>query len=843
MDFPGRMMAGFIAVILIFIFPLQYIAQLNEEHIDALIDDRTHRFTDDIRQKGYLDKQMYEEYINFLDTTGERYNIEIQDIKPVKGEEYSHRLNNAFGFVSHNEIISFYAHTHTDVCYAGHRHNNNCHANTGNLDTYVDIYRWQGYYTAGMFHERLIDITCKHCGQRIFQIRYMDYYAGQDAGTAYFVIWGSYFNSQGQKVTLNAAQYKNSDTPNFSSLVNDFNALWSFVENKTGPAQNHMETFNSDVYIDWRGVKVPVMGYYPGCTTYYSSPIRAEMCGQTEDNTPVCDRVVTSITATHPNQTVNKGETIITTATATYLDGHTGIVNCTSNFNPNQEGNQIVTLTYTGLVRNAKTTGTITCTVNVTVKPSRTLSSITVLPAEQSIQKYSSPLFSVWASYIDGTNRILNSNEYTVTGFDASRTGTQNVTISYTEAEITESAAVCVNVTPLQRECRRCHNVYELNHDDSDPGCPFCKENIAGIEVVPDYIEITQGESLPVQVIATYEDFSKEAVEGWTSNFNPERVGLQIVTVEYGGYARDITVWVRERLITCPVCHSEYPASESSCPVCGERVVGISVDPQEITVNQYDPISLTVTAYFANGDSRIVNEWSIDRDASTPGVYIATVSYKGVSATVKLNVLSVFSTECPVCGLIYDISKSPKGCPVCSEELVGIEAYLLSGTNLVQLGSSPAIAIIIVFRDEHREFAYENYTLEGFNPNELGVQTVKVIYKEFFTTIILEVVNTLDIITCPNGHVYYKNADGTDPGCPFCRSGNDTGKVIYFDITYTSEIINTIYSAGKYNFLKGNYISVIVIKKDKSLLYKAQKMFFDTSLLGRKRRFVYGGVI
>ena len=62
---------------------LQYIAQLNSENIDILVDDRTHQFTENIRGKGYLDCQMYEEYIAYLAATGEKYEIDIQDIRPV----------------------------------------------------------------------------------------------------------------------------------------------------------------------------------------------------------------------------------------------------------------------------------------------------------------------------------------------------------------------------------------------------------------------------------------------------------------------------------------------------------------------------------------------------------------------------------------------------------------------------------------------------------------------------------------------------------------------------------------------------------------------------------------
>ena len=84
---------------------------------------------------------------------------------------------------------------------------------------------------------------------------------------------------------------------------------------------------------------------------------------------PMCSSVVISILLANPSQTVNMGDVIDTTAIATYLDGSTGVVTCSaSSFDANTPGEQMVTLTYSGLVGTAKTTGTLTCTLNVTVK-------------------------------------------------------------------------------------------------------------------------------------------------------------------------------------------------------------------------------------------------------------------------------------------------------------------------------------------------------------------------------------------------------------------------------------------------------------------------------------------
>jgi len=945
MDFPGRLMAGFMAVVLILVFPLQYIAQLSGENTDALVDERTHRFTDEIRKKGYLNRQMYEEYIKFLDVTGDRYSIEIQDIKPVKGEDISYNKRNEYKSslvqVSHENIIqSFAAHTHTDDCYAGHRHTEKCYSmpivfeetsQISNLSSYRSITFYCGYcherivnyyydsrqgynrltvkvyqpsYTAYTYTQytnaeydsitKIIDelmskfysyitykeITsgngtyiknygyvppektyefpvygnfnsCSKCtGKEIKTIKVYKYY-NQNYLTGYVDLTCLLCNRKIAQIswTYNSYYHEN----HYSLNIYDKNGNIIYSNGKTDEVypiwaeiEKYQSSYNTEKYYDYRHDIFQFDILNPAI--YHGCKYPDAKCQLHEDTNPICDRVVVSIKATNPTQTIVQGGAVITTATAIYLDGHTGTVNCTAgNFNPNLSGTQTVTLSYTGLIKNAKTTGTITCTITVTVKANKTLTSITVSPATQTIQKYSNPSFTVKAIYSDSSNKNLSPGQYTVSGLNVSTTGTQNVTISYTENSITKSATVKVTVTPLKRECLRCHNVYELNSDDTDPGCPYCKNIIVGIEVSPDYVEITQGEQLPIEVVAIYNNDLRSIVNDWTSDFKPEKAGLQIVTVEYAGYAREITVWVKEKLIICPVCHTEYPASMEDCPVCSENVVSISVEPQEITVNQFDAILLTVTAHYANGESRIVDDWSIDKDTLTPGTYIATVSYKGVTATVKLNVLSVYLIQCPICGLLYDLSQSPKGCPVCSEKPAGIEVYLKSGSNLVQYGSTPDIAVVLIFLDEHREFAYEGYTLEGFDPYQLGEQTVKVIYEDFYDTVILNVVNILDAVICPNGHVYYRNADGTDSGCPFCNmtTGEDseTKKITYFDITYTSEIIDTIYTAGKYYFQENNYISVIVIKKDMSLLYEIQKKIVGTSLFGRKKRFIYGGVV
>lgn len=821
--------------------------------------------------------------------------------------------------VNVTRIQSNGAHVHTTGCYTGHRHYSDClpAGYLGGEVYFVNVPK----YVVDAFQPM---IYCARCKKQIASISTNFSKANLNCNFNYYG-----FNSSGTIVHyLNGGTTGYNGNPNaslFDSYVNTYSReLDGLISPYKVEGSSTTRTFN---FMD-------VIGIYSWYTTdavYHTLPYMGcpycgvfgqnYSCHQIQDETPICNRVVTNITPTDPVQTVTRNEQPKITAIATYLDGHTDIVNCTSNFNPNLEGTQKVTLTYTGLVGNAQTTGTRTCTMSVTVI-SKTLQSISVTPTEQIINKNGLPTFTVQANYTDDSSIILASEKYSVSAFDASVPGEKTITISYTEGTITKTATVkvyvddlksitaspailtvekytdqtmlsilltasylyssdktitggynisgytpdimgeqritisytengttrttqiTINVTGLHKTCPKCGIVYELREDDSDPGCPVCKNTIVKISVTPEYVEVEQGHELPITVLATYADGSANIVSGWTSDFIPEKAGIQNVTVEYGGFMDEISVWVSEAMITCPICQVQHPISEGKCPVCSETVVKITVTPAAITVHRYDTIDLTVIADFADRSSRPVTDWSIDKTTTEEGTYTATVSYENVTTTVTLTVLPTTTITCPVCGLLYGSGEYPNGCPVCSTTLTGIEAYLTSGAKLVQFGSTPSIAIVEIYQDTHREVSYDGYTIEGYKPYILGEQTITINYETFSTTIDIEVVNSLNSVTCTNGHVYFLNEDGSDPGCPYCESSEGLEEaVFYYDITYTDEILDAIYTVGIYIFDKSNYVTLCVTKKDKSLITRVQNTFFKTAMLGRKKRYIYGGKV
>jgi hypothetical protein len=549
---------------------------------------------------------------------------------------------------------------------------------------------------------------------------------------------------------------------------------------------------------------------------------------------------LTSISAAPSSQIIDRLSNPSFTVIAYYSNGTSAVIGSSlysvTGFDSSRTGGQTVTISYSenGITK--------TCTATVNVNG---LTSIFVTPAVLTVERYtpvSSLIFTVTASYLYGSNRIFTSG-YSITGYNPSLLGQQTVTVSYTERSITKSTTAKVNVTVLHKVCPRCHNTYDLRADDVDPGCPFCKELITGIIVTPEHVEVSKGEVLPITVEAVYNNGDISRVYGWTSNYNSNKTGVQTVNIEYAGYTAVITVSVKEAMLTCPVCGTKYPASAGACPVCSEKVVSISVIPGSVTVRQNENINLTVTAYYADGTRRIVNDWSIDRTSAQAGRYRATVTYRTATANIDLTVIAVTDNQCPICGLIYNPVENPNGCPVCFTTLTGIEAYLSNGSNKVIYGTTPGIAVVLIFRDEHRELITDGYTLENYDPHKLGIQTITVKYKGFSATLTIEVVNTLSSVTCPKGHLYYLDENGTDPGCPFCKLDDSISTVYYYDITYSSDILDKVYSTGIYYFPKGNFITIRLIKRDKSLSYKLQRMFFNTSMLGRKKTFLFGGEV
>jgi hypothetical protein len=224
-------------------------------------------------------------------------------------------------------------------------------------------------------------------------------------------------------------------------------------------------------------------------------------CGLVEDTTLICNQKVVSIVPTHPTQAVYVGEALITTAVATYLDGSTRTVLCTTPFTSAVPvSNKSITLTYV----DAKN-GTTTCTVIITVIPKiktctkghsyninndgsdpgcpychNLLRSLSVaVPSSGRLTMFRNVAGNLEAEgvgllaiYLDGHMEYIYSGY--VDNLDPDYVGTQMVSIGYKGLKTTLQVEIFRN----KRKCDVCGLFYNLYIDDTDPGCPYCKARV-----------------------------------------------------------------------------------------------------------------------------------------------------------------------------------------------------------------------------------------------------------------------------------------------------------------------------------------------------------------------------
>ena len=70
--------AIFLAAILMFIFPLSAISEMNDKEALAIVQSYTTEFVDTVRAKGKITKNDYDVFVQKLYSTGNSYDIEIE---------------------------------------------------------------------------------------------------------------------------------------------------------------------------------------------------------------------------------------------------------------------------------------------------------------------------------------------------------------------------------------------------------------------------------------------------------------------------------------------------------------------------------------------------------------------------------------------------------------------------------------------------------------------------------------------------------------------------------------------------------------------------------------------
>jgi glutaredoxin len=388
--------------------------------------------------------------------------------------------------------------TYTNGCYTYHVSNNytsyyKYYEYSGGIKNAREVYnmlvqaQFQGFCTIPLYYE------IKYYGNEDDMSSYyrsITYVAQALSDSTIRFVFSSYYDhgwpqgNPGFPAVLTPTEFDN------LTLKWNFNSAWY-------KATGHNYTTGT-----WATTRVDYSGEVDTCEYDDSLANRwVPTCGLVEDATLVCGQKVVSIVPTHPTQAVYDGEALITTAIATYLDGSTRTVLCTTPFTSTAPvTNKSITLTYVDAKNGSKT-----CTVIITVIPKiktctnghiynlnndgsdpgcpychNLLRSLSVaVPSSGRMTMFRNVAGSLKAEgvgllaiYLDGHMEYVY-NGY-VDNLDPDYVGTQTVTIGYKGLTTTLQVEIFRN----KKKCEVCGLYYNLYIDDTDPGCPYCKARV-----------------------------------------------------------------------------------------------------------------------------------------------------------------------------------------------------------------------------------------------------------------------------------------------------------------------------------------------------------------------------
>lgn len=497
MDSHEHLVDFFIAILLIFLFPLLYFGLKQDSIIQTFVSVETEDLVNEIRGKGFLTKEMYESFTEELSKTNMLYNISIEHQQHIHEPEYRFRTP--------EEVIEEQDSSYTGGNYYTYRpvsteipHVDDPISGTLNTETNESILAGATNTPASPSHIHTDD--CYHGVKHI--------HTGSNISGG-----GCYGTSDTESVLCG---YFISDTwYHYSGWCNttqggcgriaDGSSNYSLSSVSCTGCGRTVSVSITRVETTYTCSSCRASGSGSG-THYRQVAVYLLNCGKAEDHyyngeaeaIPICNQIILSISPTHPTQTVAINDPLITTVIATFQDGSTKTVVAATAFSGGAvTQNQRVELIYSYILDG--TTYSISCDINVTVIPRsktcvndhtynlksdgsdpgcpycrsyvRTLS--VTFPMSDSITIYKGSTLSdngvtLLATYYDGHTELLHK-EY-VDNLDTKYVGTQYVTVSYKGKYLTLKVITKRSLTL----CPVCNRYYELYPDDSSPGCPFC---------------------------------------------------------------------------------------------------------------------------------------------------------------------------------------------------------------------------------------------------------------------------------------------------------------------------------------------------------------------------------
>ena len=102
----GKIIEILILVILLFIMPMKNSVEKKDDIVQTTVTTYTAYFTDAIRSKGYIDRDMYEEFVRWLESSGYLYQVNLTHYKKIYyTDESGQAFDMDYEYVSSEVII------------------------------------------------------------------------------------------------------------------------------------------------------------------------------------------------------------------------------------------------------------------------------------------------------------------------------------------------------------------------------------------------------------------------------------------------------------------------------------------------------------------------------------------------------------------------------------------------------------------------------------------------------------------------------------------------------------------------------------------------------------------
>lgn len=388
------------------------------------------------------------------------------------------------------------------------------------------------------------------------------------------------------------------------------------------------------------------------------------------------------------------------------------------------------------------------------------------------------------------------------------------------------------------KSCGKISGHYYYNGSD-ETYLPKCHQVVVDLQPIVKHQNVKIGNDFDNRCIATYLDGHQEII--LCPNNYQKQLGTQTVTLTYNGLlytAKNsgiLTVEVgtqTKEYYTCPNCGKDYEADENGndpgCPICGNKIIGMRVELEKNLYHIGEDLLIKVYLQSTNGEEELLTGWETNYNAYLVGQQNVTVKYLDMESMVTVTVSDKIST-CPDCGTDYEEDT----CPNCSKTITGITAYVT--WNEIEVGGDPGFYIKVAYQDGRQEYFDSGFRIAGFQKYMPGLQKVEITYSGFKDTVSVTVLdNGRQYTTCLNGHRYPLNADGSDPGCPYCLDQKDRNYQ-YLQMTYTGEILDKLEQTGSIEFSSGEFITVTILCKG--------SIWKKLSLIKQEERITCGGQI